>query len=351
MKPKLKKSIKITIIISVIVLFVVALIGTYFIGLTPVSKKYEEVTFVVDKGKSKIDIVNDLHKANLIKSKLSGYVYVILHNMNLQAGTYKLSRSMSSEDIYKYINDGKIESTVKTYRITFVEGKPLKKYVEQIVERTKEDYDEVINSLKDKDYLNSLIEKYSFIDKSILNDKLYYPLEGYVFPSTYEVYESSKAKDIITKMLDGMNAILKKYENEISTSKYNMHEILTMATIIELEGTNKENRAGISQVIHSRLNKKMSLGMDVTSYYGMQIDLKEVFTAKMRDDDNAYNTRRAGFIGLPVGPISCPSEESINAVFNPSKTDYLYFYADIKTGKVYFAKTASEHQALIKKYS
>lgn len=92
----------------------------------------------------------------------------------------------------------------------------------------------------------------------------------------------------------------------------------------------------------------MSLGMDVTTYYATQKEMGDVLTYSDLVSGNPYNTRNTNKIGLPVGPICNPSLESIEAVFEPSDTDYLYFYADIKTGLVYFAKTSAEFNQIIK---
>ena len=87
----------------------------------------------------------------------------------------------------------------------------------------------------------------------------------------------------------------------------------------------------------------MSLGMDVTTYYGVRKSFKETLTAEDIKDDNPYNTRNPQFLGLPVGPICNPSASSIEAALNPSDDDYVYFYAD-SSGKLHFAKTYEEHK-------
>ena len=106
----------------------------------------------------------------------------------------------------------------------------------------------------------------------------------------------------------------------------------------------------LTQVIYKRLDMNMSLGMDVTSYYGVQKSMDESLTTVDLNDENPYNTRVTTFIGLPVGPICNPSIGSINAALNPADTDYLYFVADILTGKVYFAKDINGFNELVKKY-
>ena len=159
-------------------------------------------------------------------------------------------------------------------------------------------------------------------------------------------------------MLDQTGKILAKYRasnsfenpdvNNNSQEKYSAHEVLTMASIVELEGTNSEDRAKIARVIYNRIAKNMSLGSDVTTYYAIKVDMGERdLSSKEINTYNAYNTRGPNMGGkLPVGPIANPSEEAINAVLNPADGDYLYFVAD-KNGEMYFTNTYEEHEQMI----
>ena len=156
-------------------------------------------------------------------------------------------------------------------------------------------------------------------------------------------------------MLDKTKEVLDN--NKVDMAEKTIHEILTIASIIENEAKFKEDRPVVSQVIWKRWTSNMSLGMDVTTYYGAKKALSETLTQSDLSAKNAYNTRNTEFIGLPVGPISNPSESSIVAALNPSDTNYLYFYADVYgkdgseyVGKLHFAETYNEFQALIRKY-
>ena len=151
-------------------------------------------------------------------------------------------------------------------------------------------------------------------------------------------------------MLNVTNEKLSPLKNEITSNKLSVHELLTIASIAEKEANSNSDRAMVTQVIYKRLDMNMSLGMDVTSYYGVQKSMDEILTTVDLNDENPYNTRVTTFIGLPVGPICNPSIGSINAALNPADTDYLYFVADILTGKVYFAKDINGFNELVKKY-
>ncbi len=346
MRRKTKRIIIVLICILVVILLIV---GTYFYGLSRVSKNSEKVTFNIEKGTSTREVINDLYEANLIKSKISSLIYVKLHrNIIIQAGTYELNRNQNTREIFDALNSGK---TIKdTINVTFVEGKRITDYMKVIEENFGYQESDILKFLNDQDFLKSLISKYDFIDESILNKDIYYSLEGYLFPETYEFYKNASLEEILTKMLDKTKNVLDNYSTSLKKRGLSYHELLTMASIIENETMAQEDRSIVSQVIYKRLDMKMSLGMDVTTYYGVRKDLKETLTQSDLNSNNAYNTRNTSFLGLPVGPICNPSEDSIKAALNPSATDYVYFYAD-KEGKLHFAKTNAEFQELIRKYS
>lgn len=338
------------ILLGIIVLVIISIVGLYYYNLSPVKKSSEEVQFVVQKGSSTKKIIDDLYNANLIRNKLASTIYVKLNkNIVVKAGTYVLNRKDSTQDIFSALSDGLVVD--KTIKVTFVEGKRLIDYVDVICKNFPYTKEEVLKVLSDEEYLKELINKYSFLTDKILDSDIYYPLEGYLFPAMYQFYEDDSIKTIIEKMLAKTQNVLDNYNVSLEETPYSIHEILTMASIIENETMMPEDRSVVSQVIYTRLNMNMSLGMDVTTYYAVRKTLGESLTRSDLNSKNAYNTRNTEFIGLPVGPICNPSEASIKAALNPSDTDYIYFYADIKTGKLHFAKTHSEFQELIKKYS
>lgn len=353
------------IIVGISILVVILLIiSLYFIGLGSVSKKSDKVKFVINSGSSTRKVIDDLYDVNLIKSKIFTMLYVKFKgDILIQAGTYELDRKYDTQEILDIISKGKVVQD--TITVTFVEGKRLLNYVDKISETFGYSKDEILSVINDKEYLTALIDKYEFLDSNILNSDIYYPLEGYLFPATYEFYKTSSIKAIIEKMLDKTKNVLDNYSVSIKESDYSIHEILTIASIIENESIGKiadinyckkdnteyVDRHVVSQVIYTRLNSNMSLGMDVTTYYGVQKLMSDTLTKSDLNAKNAYNTRRTDFKGLPVGPISNPSEASIKAALNPSDTSCIYFYADITTGELHFAKTYKEFQKLIQKYS
>ena len=121
------------------------------------------------------------------------------------------------------------------------------------------------------------------------------------------------------------------------------HYYLTMASIVQLEGTNTENRKMIVGVFEHRLASGYNLGSDVTTYYALQASMKEDLSSSQFATVNPYNTRGANMIGkMPVGPICSPNMSSIEASVNPTKNDYLFLVAD-KHGNIFYTKTNAEH--------
>ena len=339
------------IIIGVLVLFTMILVATgifYFNSISPVDKKdTKDIVFVVKPGEKKATITKNLKDKGLIKNDKTALVYLFFNSdLNIQAGSYDLNKSMSVSDIFTKLHKGDIR--VETLNITFLPGKRLTSYVETISNTFGYDYEEIINTINGADYLSTQIEKYWFLTDEILNDKIYYGLEGYIMPDTYEFMSNSSIDDIFTRLLDQTATKLEPYRTQIESSEYSVHEILTMASIVELEANTDSDRNSVAQVIFKRLELDMALGMDVTTYYAEQKEMGEELTADELNRGNGYNTRNTNMSGLPVGPIANPSLTSINAVFNPSDTNYVYFYADVTTGKVYFAETNEEFLRIIR---
>lgn len=340
---KKAKKIIISIVIALVVLIGLS-VCFYLYSLTPVGDSEDTVTFVVNSGDSKTQIVANLKEANLIKNKYSALVYILLSgSSNIQAGNYELNRGMSTKEIITALANGDIvDSQKESVRITFKEGLTLEDCLELLAENTDLEYDTIIEEINDTEYLNTLIADYWFLTDEILDSDIYYGLEGYLYPETYDFYIDTTLDSAIRKMLNVTDARLSEVKDEIDSSDYSVHEILTMASIVEKEAVYEDDRAYVAQVIYKRLELNWNLGMDVTTYYGVGKDMSEVLMAVDLSDENPYNTRVATFKGLPVGPICNPSISSINAVLNPADTDYTYFFADVTTGKIYFTNDYEE---------
>ena len=342
----------ITVILVIIVLLVIVALSAiiwYNTSISPVGT--DEIIHVIEiqMGSNSSTIAEQLKKEGLIKSNLAFKMYVKLNNIsNFQAGTYNLTKKMSVKEITEALQTGIVESK-DVISITFIEGKNMRWIASKIAEQTNNKVEDVYELLQSEEYINSVIEKYWFITDEIKNKDIYYPLEGYLFPDTYEFENKDiTVYDIFETLLDQMEIKLEPYKEAIQKSKYSAHQILTMASIIENEAVFDKDRKDVSSVIYNRLNQNMPIQSDVTTYYAFKIEMgeRDLYQSEI-DTYNPYNTRGPQMQGkLPVGPISTVGLSSIEAAVNPNKTSYLYFVAD-KNGNVYFTRTNEEHSQKI----
>lgn len=348
---KKKGYIVLGIIFLLMVIIVISSIIWYQLGLKQPNKnttENKEAIVEIKAGTSTTNILNLLKQNQVIKNELAAKIYMTLHEVrNLQAGKYLFTGNETLPEVLEVLTSGKVMD--ETVTITFLEGKNMRYIASVIAENTNNTTNDVYKLLENNEYILSIIDKYWFLTEDIQNTNIYYPLEGYLYPDTYS-FENKEVsvKTIFEKMLDKMDKILTKNKKKIQESNYSVHDILTMASIVELEGNSAENRPKIASVIYNRLATKMSLGSDVTTYYAIKVDMGERdLYAKEINTYNSYNTRGPNMEGkLPVGPIANVSEESIEAVLNPVNESYLYFVAD-KNGDIYFSNTYEQHQETI----
>ena len=346
------KKLKIGVVILLVLLAMIFLGGfIYNYELSPVSRDSEKVIVEIKEG-SIYSIGDTLYKEGLIRNTLIFKVYVKVNGVNsLKASTYELDKNMSLKEIIKVLEAGNGYNPDEI-TIIFKEGLNVRKIAKLVEENTNNSYDDFMKLMNDSDFIDKKIDEYWFLTDSIKNSKIYYPLEGYLFPETYAFLNKDvTVEDIVDTMLKEMGKVLEGYKDKIENSEYNIHELMTLASIVELEGASADDRASVAGVFYNRLHDGWVLGSDVTTYYYLKIDdfkqslngNKNLYTC-----DNAYDTRCTSFVGLPVGPISNPGKESIDAVINYKKHNYYYFVADCNK-KTYLNKDATGHYNTIQK--
>lgn len=335
-----------------VIIFLVVLIiltcGSYKIGTSSVSKDSFEVKITIPKESTYLSISNLLKENNLIRSESFYKIYIkIFKPNNLNAGIYTLNRNMNVKEIVDTL-EGNVKSEEIT--ITIPEGKHIEEVAEIISSKINMSKEDILLYWQNEEVLNSLIDKYWFLTDVIKKEGIRYSLEGYFFPDTYSILKESKIEDITYKMLDKMDEVLSKYKEEISNSNFNVHEILTLASIVEHEAILDSDRPMIAGVFINRLDKSMKLQSCATVGYAIN-EWKLSYNYKDLQTDSPYNTYF--YEGLPIGPGNMPGELSIEAVLRPTKHDYYYFLANVNdkdSKKTYYSKTYSEHRQKCVKY-
>ena len=307
------------VILIVILVIVVALIGcfaAYKVSIGPVEKGNDkEVVVEIEPGSSTTAIAhilkeNDTVKSEFffkLKSKLGGY------DGKFQAGKYGFSKAMSAEEQMNMMING--ETLGKMF--TVVEGTNSKKIGEALEKQ---------GIIKAEDFYKELEQgefNYEFL-KNV--PKGPGRLEGFLYPETYKFELGDSAHSIIDQMLKQFERVYNEtYKSQLDGK--NIHQVMTVASIVEREAKTDEDKENVASVIYNRLDVNMPLQMDsILAYITGEEKIKaSLDDTKVESTYNPYQNR-----GLPPGPICSPSEASIKAAINPPDTKYIYFVATEK---------------------
>lgn len=345
---------KIVVIISIVIFLLLAAVagGGYFYvqsALKPVDPdNHSKKTITIPIGSTASGIGKILEDNGIIKDDKVFKYYVKLKNeADFMAGNYELTPSMKMSEIISQLKTGKVIKQ-EVFKITIPEGKQLKQIAEIIAEKTSRSHDEVFSQLNDPAFVKAMMEKYpDVLTEEILNKDILYPLEGYLFPATYSFYEENPSLEkIIMEMLNKTKSVLGEFAGKMDDSNVPPHKLLTMASLIEEEATEKADREVISSVFYNRIEAGMPLQTDPTVLYAKGTH-KDRVLYKDLEIDSPYNTYKVK--GLPPGPIANSGTMSIEAALNPKETDFFYFLATAD-GDVVFTKTLEEHNTMKAKY-
>ncbi|MFJ7927836.1 endolytic transglycosylase MltG [Peribacillus sp. NPDC096448] len=339
-----RKIIMITIASLILLIGIVGLVGFLYINsaMKPVDPDDDTIKKVkIPIGSSVNGISTLLEEQGIIKDARVFKYYIKFRNESgFQAGEYKLSPSMPIEDIVTSIKTGKLMKEA-AMKITIPEGKQLTQIADIIAVKTGEDPKKVFKKLNDKKFVNSMQEKFpQLLTSEIENEKVLYPLEGYLFPATYDFYEEKPTlESIVIEMLKKTEETLQAYESQMDKNDYSVHEMLTFASLVEEEATAQVDRGKIASVFYNRIEEDMPLQTDPTVLYAKGSHKSRVYYKDL-EVKSPYNTYKNK--GLPPGPIANAGTTSIDAVLKPEKTDYLYFLATPE-GEVLYSKTLDDH--------
>lgn len=357
-KKRMKEDKLVNRVVSVIVLLVViAIISFSFYtyrhiktSLMPYNAKDEEIVFVeIPIGSSNKAIGKILEENKIIKDGTVFNFYTKFNNLSgFQAGRYQFSPSMTLGQIGAILKTGGLAADQADARVTIPEGYDITQIAETVAEATSFSKEEFIQLMEKKDYFATLEKKYPNLLTDVAQVKdVRYALEGYLFPATYDYFEGMTLEDFVTQMVAKMDEIMSNYYAQIEASGWNVHEILTLSSLVEKEGVTEEDRRMIAQVFFNRLAIDMPLQSDISILYALGVH-KELVTYEDAAVDSPYNLYVNN--GFGPGPFNSPGEMAIQAVLEPTANEYYYFVADLATGEVYFSKTLEEHNLLVEQY-
>lgn len=337
-----------------IVLFLIGIIAAFFYirsALAPVDPDSdEEVEIEVPLGSTSSDIATLLEEKELISNSKVFQLYLKFKNKpDFQAGEYTLSPSQTYDEIVEELQSGKVMEE-PLYRITIPEGKAADQIAELLARKFDFTSDEFLDELNDDKTLKTMRENYpDLITKELNNDELLIPLEGYLYAGTYDFFEEEPSiESIINMMIERTNEVMEENMDEIKSSDLSTHEVLTLASVVERESKFDEDRSKVAQVFLNRLQEDMKLQSDITAAYANR-EHKVLMTYEDIETDSPYNTYVQK--GLPPGPISSPSLDSIEAVVEPEGKDFteLYFYAR-PDGETLYSDSLEEHTKIKEQY-
>ena len=272
------KKFALFLIVLIICIFV-SVFGIYKFQTGAPSSSKKAVEFEIAKGDTYSNISSKLKKEDLIKSELFYRLFIKINKPNgLMAGTYKLNKNMNVSELVKALGDEK-NQVITTVTITFREGLNVRQMASIINKKTNITEEEFLNKISDENYIDTLKEKYWFITDDVKNKQIYYDLEGYLFPDTYVFDAKNLTLDsILEGILKNTDKKLSEVKDQITNSNYSVHQILTLASLIEQEAVTDDDRANVAGVFYNRLNNNWALGSDVTTYYAAKKSMKEKLT-------------------------------------------------------------------------
>lgn len=324
-----KKKFFIPVVFAVLILFSI-LFSVFYIDLAvkkPMSGSAEEISFTVEKGESTTEIGKNLEKTGLIKNSFIFLLYLKYKGQasEVQAGDYKLAKNLSMLQVMEVLTKGKVTSG----KVTIPEGWTNKQVEEEVVKR---------GIGTNAGFKNALLKKYNY---DFLKESPNGDLQGFLFPETYFLSSKPTPEEVIEKMLGEFEKKADlRIKKKIGENGLSYYQILTLASIVEREVTNKEDKKKVASVFLNRLENDIKLDSCATVEYILGTK-KRILSLEDISIDSPYNTYKNR--GLPPTPIANPGLDSIEAVLEPDNTDYLFFFSG-KDGKTYFSKTQEEHE-------
>ena len=288
----------------------------------------------VKEGMSTADVAQLLHEKKLVKNPKAFRLAARFDGLaeKLQAGMYQLKGGMSNKEII----DTMVKGRIQYVKFVVPEGYSVKKIAEKLQAEELGRAERFLAAAKD-------YAPYPYMQAE---REVNYKADGFAFPATYDFTYGASEKQILQTMVDTFDKMMEKegIKQEAAQRKLKLHDVVTMASMVELEAVFNEEQPRIAGVFLKRLDLGMPIQSDTTIQYllGKQ---KAIVLYKDLEIDNPYNTYK--YPGLPPGPIGSPGIAAIKAVLHPEQTDYLYFVAE-RDGHHRFSKSFTDHLRAIR---
>ena len=331
----MRKALRYILILVIVGILIIGggLGALYFVPNTFAQDDGTQVV-VIEKGQTGTEIADMLFERGLIRSTQGFKLWLYLSGTNdkLQTGHYQIPNKVTVHELISLLQEGHVESI----RVTIPEGYTVGD-IAIVLEKNQ--------IMKAKDFL---AEAKTYVPYPYMKGTkpATYPVEGFLFPSTYEIPVGATPRDVIQMMADEMNRYLTPaVKKQIQAQHMSIHDFVTLASIVERESLFDADRPTIAGVFKKRLAHGIPLQSDATISYVLGY-AKENVTIGDTQLQSPYNTYVSK--GLPPGPIANPGKKALDAVLHSENTDYLYFVAD-KEGHNHFSKSYEEHLAVVNK--
>ena len=367
-KKKKKSRLKgffVTLFVLLVLLGVGGFFGYQYVesALQPVDASSKEyITVQIPEGANTQEIGETLEKSGLVKHGLVFSLYAKYKNYSdLKSGYYNLQKSMSTDDIIKELQKGGTpeRQEVSLASLTIPEGYTIDQIAETVGQLQGE-FKEALTAeaflakVQDETFISQLVAKYPTLLESLPTKEsgVRYRLEGYLFPATYAIKESTTVESLIDEMVAAMDKNLSTHYAAIKEKNLTVNELLTIASLVEKEGSKTEDRKQIAGVFYNRLNIGMPLQSNIAILYAEGKLGKNISLADDAAIDTSINSPYNVYLnlGLMPGPVDSPSLDAIEASINQTKSENLYFVANVQDGKVYYATTREEHDRNVEEH-
>lgn len=326
-------------------LVLVIIVGSLYVhhALQPVDRHSDRYVAVeIPAGATNREIADILQAKQVIHSaKVFNLWLKMKSEGNFQAGKFYVSPNMNSQQLVRQLQ-GTGGRPISGYLLVR-EGETIEEIGSDVARTTRYSKQDFLKLMKNQAFIQKEAAKYPQLLNSSMNSQhVRYHLEGYLFPARYDIYRGSSLQELVGQMVAKSNQVMTPFYKQIRHKRLTVQKVLTLASLVEREGVKTNDRRKIAGVFFNRLAAGMPLQSDISVMYALNKH-KHSLTIKDTKVKSPYNLYKHK--GYGPGPFNSPSLDSISAVLHPTdrSENYLYFVANLKTGKIYYSHTLNQH--------